>query len=105
MAATVLAYARFMDDWVILPATRWKLRAAIRLMNETSAELRHQHTPRRPSSDFGIGMRGGWPDRAESAGMASSDCGADQGQPPRALAAAAVLAWTTAMVRGGTWPE
>ena len=28
-----------------------------------------------------------------------------QGQPPRAWAAAAVLAWTTAMVRGGTYPD
>ena len=37
--ATGLAYARFMDDWVILAPTRWKLRAAIRLVNETLAEL------------------------------------------------------------------
>jgi len=30
---TGLAYARFMDDWVILAPTRWKLREAIRLVN------------------------------------------------------------------------
>jgi hypothetical protein len=30
MAATGLAYARFMDDWMILAPTRWKLWAAIR---------------------------------------------------------------------------
>src|SRR5690242_18288384 len=29
----------------------------------------------------------------------------DQGQPPRALAATAVLAWTTATARDGTKPE
>jgi hypothetical protein len=29
-----LAYARFMDDWVILAPTRWKLRAAICLLND-----------------------------------------------------------------------
>jgi RNA-directed DNA polymerase len=40
MEATGLTYARFMDDWVILAPTRWKLRAAIRLVNETLAELK-----------------------------------------------------------------
>jgi hypothetical protein len=30
---TGLAYARHMDDWVILAPTRWKLREAIRLVN------------------------------------------------------------------------
>ncbi len=29
--ATGLIYARFMDDWVILAPTRWKLRAAVRI--------------------------------------------------------------------------
>ena len=33
--ATGLTYARFMDDWVILAPTRWKLREAIRLVNQT----------------------------------------------------------------------
>ena len=45
MEATGLAYARFMDDWVILAPTRWKLRAAIRLVNETLAELKLQQHP------------------------------------------------------------
>jgi hypothetical protein len=44
MEATALAYARFMDDWLILAPTRWKLRAAVRLLNETLAELHvHEH--------------------------------------------------------------
>ncbi len=45
MEATGLAYARFMDDWVILAPTRWKLRAAIRLVNQTLAELKLQQHP------------------------------------------------------------
>ncbi len=45
MVATGLAYARFMDDWVILAPTRWKLRAAIRLVNKTLAELKLQQHP------------------------------------------------------------
>ncbi len=40
MEASGLFYARFMDDWVILAPTRWKLRKAITLVNETLAELR-----------------------------------------------------------------
>src|SRR5271157_1708284 len=42
---TGLAYARFMDDWVILAPSRWKLRAAIRLVNETLAELKVEQHP------------------------------------------------------------
>ena len=34
-----------MDDWVILAPTRWKLRAAIRLVNQTLAELHVQQHP------------------------------------------------------------
>jgi hypothetical protein len=34
-----------MDDWVILAPTRWKLRAAIRLVNETLAELKLEQHP------------------------------------------------------------
>ena len=45
MEATGLTYARFMDDWVILAPTRWKLRAAIRLVNETLAELKLRQHP------------------------------------------------------------
>ena len=39
MAETGLFYARFMDDWVILSPTRWKLRRAIRVVNETLSAL------------------------------------------------------------------
>ena len=35
MEKTGLFYARFMDDWVVIAPTRWKLRAAIRIVNET----------------------------------------------------------------------
>jgi hypothetical protein len=43
--ATGLVYARFMDDWVILAPTRWKLREAIRLVNQTMAELKLRQHP------------------------------------------------------------
>jgi len=46
---TGLAYARFMDDWVILAPTRWKLRAAIRLVKQTLAEL---HVVQHPDKTF-----------------------------------------------------
>ncbi len=46
---TGLAYARFMDDWVILAPSRWKLRAAIRLINQTLAEL---HVVQHPDKTF-----------------------------------------------------
>ena len=45
MAETGLFYARFMDDWVILAPTRWKLRRAIRLVNETLSELKLEQHP------------------------------------------------------------
>ncbi|MCP4107624.1 MAG: reverse transcriptase [Desulfobacteraceae bacterium] len=34
MSECGLFYARFMDDWVILAPTRWRLRGAVRLVNE-----------------------------------------------------------------------
>ena len=49
MESTGLAYARFMDDWVILAPTRWKLREAIRLVNQTLAEL---HVEQHPDKTF-----------------------------------------------------
>ena len=49
MEETGLPYARFMDDWVILAPTRWKLRAAIRLVNQTLAEL---HVEQHPDKTF-----------------------------------------------------
>ena len=45
MAETGLFYARFMDDWVILAPTRWKLRRAIRVVNETLAALKVEQHP------------------------------------------------------------
>ena len=45
MEAGGLFYTRFMDDWVVLAPTRWKLRAAIRIANETLAELKVQQHP------------------------------------------------------------
>ncbi len=45
IAETGLFYCRFMDDWVILAPTRWKLRAAIRIVNETLAELKVEKHP------------------------------------------------------------
>jgi len=35
MADSGLFYARFMDDWVVLAPTRWKLRKAVTLVNKT----------------------------------------------------------------------
>jgi len=45
MEATGLTYARFMDDWVILAPTRWSLRRAIVVVNETLRELRVEQHP------------------------------------------------------------
>ncbi len=42
---TGLFYARFMDDWVILAPTRWKLRRAIRVVCETLAALKLAQHP------------------------------------------------------------
>ncbi len=38
-------YARFMDDWIIIAPTRWKLRKAIRIVNQTLNELRVEQHP------------------------------------------------------------
>ena len=38
-------YARFMDDWVVLAPTRWKLRAAIRRANQVLCGLRLEKHP------------------------------------------------------------
>jgi hypothetical protein len=38
LEAVGLFYARFMDDWVVLAPTRWKLRKAIKVVNQTLAE-------------------------------------------------------------------
>ncbi len=38
-------YVRIMDDWVILAPTRWKLRKAVRLVNQTLEELQVEQHP------------------------------------------------------------
>jgi len=45
MESTSLFYARFMDDWVVLAPSRWKLRRPIALVNETLAELQVEQHP------------------------------------------------------------
>jgi len=45
LEATGLFYARFMDDWVVLAPTRWKLRWSARVMQQTLAELKVQTHP------------------------------------------------------------
>lgn len=66
MAATGLGYARFMDDWVILAPTRWKLRKAIEQVHQTTAELRLTLHPDKTSvgrTERGfdsLGYRLGW---------------------------------------------
>ena len=45
MAELGCFYVRFMDDWVILAPTRWKLRRAIKAVNEVIAELRVEKHP------------------------------------------------------------
>lgn len=45
MERTGLFYARFMDDWVVIAPTRWKLRDAVRIVNETLNMLRVEKHP------------------------------------------------------------
>jgi len=45
MEKTGLFYARFMDDWIILAPTRWKLRDAVRIVNRTLARLKVEKHP------------------------------------------------------------
>lgn len=40
-----LFYVRYMDDWVIMSKTRWKLKKAIRVMKDTMEELRLELHP------------------------------------------------------------
>ena len=40
-----LHYARYMDDWVVLAPTRWKLRKAIRVTNQVLQRLRIRQHP------------------------------------------------------------
>ena len=45
MAELGCFYARFMDDWVVLAPTRWKLRKAIKAVNQVMAQLRVEKHP------------------------------------------------------------
>ena len=45
MAELGCFYARFMDDWVVLVPTRWKLRKMIKAVNEVMAQLRGEKHP------------------------------------------------------------
>ena len=45
MEAKGLCYIRFMDDWVILAPSRWKLRRAVRIVQQTLDELKFQPHP------------------------------------------------------------
>ena len=49
MAEKDVFYARFMDDWVILAPTRWKLRAAIKRVNASLAALGLEKHPDKTS--------------------------------------------------------
>ncbi len=43
MEKTGLFYARYMDDWVVIAPTRWKLRSAIRIVNRTLNLRGHEY--------------------------------------------------------------
>lgn len=45
MAEAGLFYVRFMDDWVVLAPTHWKLRAAVRCVNQSLADLKIRQHP------------------------------------------------------------
>jgi hypothetical protein len=45
LAALGCFYVRFMDDWVVLAPTRWRLRKAIKAVNEMMADLRVEQHP------------------------------------------------------------
>lgn len=45
MAAMDCLFVRYMDDWVVLATTRWKLRRAIKAVNEEMAKLKVRQHP------------------------------------------------------------
>jgi RNA-directed DNA polymerase len=45
-----LFYIRFMDDILILAPTRWQLRGAVKVVNQTLGALSLEKHPTRPSS-------------------------------------------------------
>jgi hypothetical protein len=42
---TGLFYARFMDDWVVVAPSRWKLRKAVRIVNQVLEALKVEKHP------------------------------------------------------------
>ncbi len=40
-----LFYVRFMDDWLVIAPTRWKIRKAVRLVNEVLESLKLEKHP------------------------------------------------------------
>ncbi len=62
MARSGLFYNRFMDDILALASTRWRLRKAVKAVNEVLGSLRMEKTRKRPSLIAGstvIGRRCG----------------------------------------------
>jgi hypothetical protein len=49
MARSGLFYIRFMDDILVLAPTRWRLRKAVKAVNEVLGSLRMKNTRKRPS--------------------------------------------------------
>lgn len=45
MTAAGLCYTRYMDDWVILTRSRWRLRRAVKLMNQVLERLKVEKHP------------------------------------------------------------
>lgn len=45
MEKTWLFYARYMDDWIVIAPTRWKLRSAVRMVNKTLNVLKVDKHP------------------------------------------------------------
>ncbi len=45
MEKTGLYYARFMDDWIVIAPTRWKLRSVVRIINKTLNLLKVEQHP------------------------------------------------------------
>ncbi len=49
MARSGLFYNRFMDDILALASTRWRLRKAVKAVNEVLGSLRMENPRKRPS--------------------------------------------------------
>jgi hypothetical protein len=63
LEATGLTYARFMDDWAVPAPSRWSLRRAARIVNETLRELRLEQHPDKTfvgRTEWGFTFLGYW---------------------------------------------